>query len=67
MKTFFSKKPIRAMILIGVLLAALSIESAQAQMQRLTLATMSMNLEMLRETRDVWANMILTQMSKITI
>lgn len=55
------------MILIGVLLAALSIESAQAQMQRLTLATMSMNLEMLRETRDVWANMILTQMSKITI
>lgn len=67
MKTFFSKKPIRAMILIGVLLAALRMESAQAQMQRLTLATMSMNLEMLRETRDVWANMILTQMSKITI
>lgn len=43
------------------------VDVAHAQMQHITLATMSMNLEMLRETRDVWANMILNQLSKISI
>lgn len=67
MKSISSIKHLRALTLLLALLASVHFEAARAQMQRLTLATMSMNLEMLRETKDVWANMVLTQMSKITI
>lgn len=67
MKSISSIKHLRAMILLVVLMASVHFEVARAQQQRLTLATMSMNLEMLRETKDVWANMVLAQMSKITI
>jgi hypothetical protein len=48
-----------------LLMAAFQVD--QAHCQKLTLATMSMSLDMLRETKDVWANMVLNVMSKIPV
>lgn len=42
-------------------------EYVQAQQSHVTLATMSMSLEMLKETKEVWANMILNELSRIAV
>jgi hypothetical protein len=52
-------------LLSMLLMAAFQVDPAQSQ--KLTLATMSMSLDMLRETKDVWANMVLNVMSKIPV
>ena len=43
------------------------LEYVQAQQSHVTLATMSMSLEMLKETKEVWANMILNELSRIAV
>lgn len=53
-------------LLSVLLMATLLVDEAGAR-DALTLATMSMSLEMLRETKDVWANMVLTVMSKLPV